>query len=87
MYFCLDVVCQDDDEVKKKLCKDKEAGELFRLSGADCRNVIQCTAAVRTVYSNTVYSNTVYNNTVYSNTVYSNIVYRNMFAVLQCTVI
>jgi len=39
------VVCQDDDEVKKKLCKDKEAGELFRLSGADCRNVIQCTAA------------------------------------------
>merc|ERR1711953_54882 len=40
------VLCQDaDDEVKKKLCKDKEAGELFRLKGDDCRNVIQCTAA------------------------------------------
>ena len=32
----------------KKLCKDKSAGELFRLkAGSDnCRDVIQCTAAV-----------------------------------------
>merc|ERR1712198_602075 len=43
------VLCQDDedDEQEKKLCKDKSAGELFRLkAGSDnCRDVIQCTAA------------------------------------------
>ena len=43
------VFCQDDDEEKlNKLCEDKSAGELFRLkAGKDnCRDVIQCTAAV-----------------------------------------
>ena len=43
------VICQDEDEEKfNKLCEDKSAGELFRLkAGKDnCRDVIQCTAAV-----------------------------------------
>merc|ERR1712222_144215 len=42
------VLCQDEDDEKfKELCKDKSAGELFRLkAGKDnCRDVIQCTAA------------------------------------------
>ena len=40
---------EDEDEEKfNKLCEDKSAGELFRLkAGKDnCRDVIQCTAAV-----------------------------------------
>jgi len=48
------ISCQDSDEElsqEKKLCQDKSAGELFRLkAGKDaCRDVIQCTAAVRTI--------------------------------------
>ena len=42
-------MCQDEDDEKfKALCADKSAGELFRLkAGKDnCRDVIQCTAAV-----------------------------------------
>merc|ERR1712018_656314 len=41
------VLCQDDDETERKLCKDKSAGELFRLKEGEenCRDVIQCTAA------------------------------------------
>ena len=42
-------LAQDEDEEKlNKLCQDKSAGELFRLkAGKDnCRDVIQCTAAV-----------------------------------------
>jgi len=46
------VFCQEEEELsqEKKLCQDKSAGELFRLkAGKDaCRDVIQCTAAVRT---------------------------------------
>ena len=45
----LGVLCQDDDdETERKLCKDKSAGELFRLKEGEenCRDVIQCTAAV-----------------------------------------
>ena len=44
------VLAQNDDEIsqEKKLCADKTSGELFRLqAGKDnCRDVIQCTAAV-----------------------------------------
>ena len=44
------VLAQDDDDIshEKKLCADKTSGELFRLqAGKDnCRDVIQCTAAV-----------------------------------------
>jgi len=43
------VVCQDDEALshEEKLCEDKSAGELFRLSAGEdnCRDVIQCTAA------------------------------------------
>ena len=44
----LGVFCQDEDDESRKLCEDKSAGELFRLkAGKDnCRDVIQCTAAV-----------------------------------------
>lgn len=52
MLVILGVLCQDEDDEKfKELCKDKSAGELFRLkAGKDnCRDVIQCTAAVRSV--------------------------------------
>jgi len=49
------VFCQDEEQIsqEKALCKDKSAGELFRLkSGKDaCRDVIQCTAAVSTKFS------------------------------------
>ena len=52
--FVLGVLCQDDETLsqEKKLCKDKSAGELFRLkSGKDaCRDVIQCTAGVSKLY-------------------------------------
>ena len=52
--FISGVSCQDSDEElsqEKKLCQDKSAGELFRLkAGKDaCRDVIQCTAAVRSL--------------------------------------
>lgn len=43
---------QSDDEeaLEKQLCQDKGAGEWFRLETGDekCRDVIQCTASVRT---------------------------------------
>ena len=46
--FIVGVLCQDDDETERKLCADKSAGELFRLKEGEenCRDVIQCTAAV-----------------------------------------
>lgn len=38
---------EDESEAfKRELCKDKGAGEWFRLSLGDCRDVIQCTDAV-----------------------------------------
>ena len=42
------LLAQDDLSQEKKLCADKTSGELFRLqAGKDnCRDVIQCTAAV-----------------------------------------
>jgi hypothetical protein len=39
-------VSKEDLELRKELCKEKEAGEWFRLStgeGDNCRDVIQCT--------------------------------------------
>ena len=46
------VLGQDDISQEKKLCADKTSGELFRLqAGKDnCRDVIQCTAAVRELF-------------------------------------
>ena len=46
------VLAQDDLSQEKKLCADKTSGELFRLqAGKDnCRDVIQCTAAVRELF-------------------------------------
>lgn len=38
-----------DDSLEQELCKDKDAGEWFRLvagEGDNCRDVIQCTASV-----------------------------------------
>lgn len=38
-----------DDSLEVELCKDKDAGEWFRLvagEGDNCRDVIQCTASV-----------------------------------------
>lgn len=40
-----------DDSLEVELCKDKDAGEWFRLvagEGDNCRDVIQCTASVST---------------------------------------
>ena len=39
---------EDEEELERALCKDKGAGEWFRLEqGEDkCRDVIQCTASV-----------------------------------------
>lgn len=40
-----------DDSLEQELCKDKDAGEWFRLvagEGDNCRDVIQCTASVTT---------------------------------------
>jgi hypothetical protein len=49
------LLCQDDEALshETKLCEDKSAGELFRLKAGEdsCRDVIQCTAAVSTVFS------------------------------------
>ena len=41
------ILCQDD--AAKKLCDDKSSGEMFRLKAGkeNCRDVVQCTAAVR----------------------------------------
>jgi len=41
------ILCQDGGEHEKALCKDKSAGELFRLSAGkqNCRNVVQCTGS------------------------------------------
>ena len=43
----------DEDELERQLCSDKGAGEWFRLeTGKDkCRDVIQCTASVRTLFT------------------------------------
>ena len=39
---------EDEEELERALCKDKGAGEWFRLETGDdkCRDVIQCTASV-----------------------------------------
>ena len=39
---------EDEEELERALCKDKGAGEWFRLEQGDdkCRDVIQCTASV-----------------------------------------
>ena len=41
----------DEEELERQLCEGKGAGEWFRLeTGKDkCRDVIQCTASVRSV--------------------------------------
>lgn len=39
-----------EDSFEAELCKDKDAGEWFRLvagEGDNCRDVIQCTSSVR----------------------------------------
>jgi len=39
---------EDTEEYEKELCKEKDAGEWFRLVAEDgdgCRDVIQCTAS------------------------------------------
>ena len=43
----------DEDELERQLCSDKGAGEWFRLeTGKDkCRDVIQCTASVRILFT------------------------------------
>lgn len=44
-----------DDSLEVELCKDKDAGEWFRLvagEGDNCRDVIQCTASVSIIYRN-----------------------------------
>lgn len=41
-----------DDNLELELCKDKDAGEWFRLvagDGDNCRDVIQCTASVSAI--------------------------------------
>lgn len=40
-----------EESFEKELCKDKDAGEWFRLvagEGDNCRDVIQCTSSVST---------------------------------------
>ncbi len=41
----------DEEELERQLCEDKGAGEWFRLETGQekCRDVIQCTASVRTM--------------------------------------
>ena len=53
LIFSVALAQQDDDDQlteEQKICSDKSAGELFRLKTGDtnCRNVVQCTAAVST---------------------------------------
>lgn len=51
-----------DESLEQELCKDKDAGEWFRLvsgDGDNCRDVIQCTASVCT-YSSYPQANLVY---------------------------
>lgn len=41
---------KSSEEYEQELCKDKDAGEWFRLvanDGDSCRDVIQCTTSVR----------------------------------------
>lgn len=41
-----------DESLEQELCKDKDAGEWFRLvagEGDNCRDVIQCTASVSVI--------------------------------------
>lgn len=41
-------VTKESEEFEKELCKEKEAGEWFRLvagEGDSCRDVIQCTTS------------------------------------------
>lgn len=43
-----------EDSLELELCKDKDAGEWFRLvagDGDNCRDVIQCTASVNIILS------------------------------------
>lgn len=45
-----DETAKKDESLEQELCKDKDAGEWFRLvagEGDNCRDVIQCTASVR----------------------------------------
>lgn len=42
-----------EETFEQELCKDKDAGEWFRLvtgEGDSCRDVIQCTSSVRTQF-------------------------------------
>lgn len=44
-----DTVKKTEESFEKELCKDKDAGEWFRLvagDGDNCRDVIQCTSSV-----------------------------------------
>ena len=45
-YIIAGIICQDD--ASKKICDDKSSGEMFRLKAGkeNCRDVVQCTAAV-----------------------------------------
>lgn len=43
-----------EESFEQELCKDKDAGEWFRLvagEGDNCRDVIQCTSSVSTFYN------------------------------------
>ena len=45
---------KSSEEYEQELCKDKDAGEWFRLvanDGDSCRDVIQCTTSVRISYN------------------------------------
>ena len=59
LFFFLPLANAQDDKDKKEetyeqeLCKNKDAGEWFRLvagEGDNCRDVIQCTTSVRNLY-------------------------------------
>lgn len=44
-----ETVKKSEESFEKELCKDKDAGEWFRLvagDGDNCRDVIQCTSSV-----------------------------------------
>lgn len=48
-----DTTKKSEESFEKELCKDKEAGEWFRLvagDGDNCRDVIQCTSSVSLFY-------------------------------------
>lgn len=49
-----DAAPKKDDSFEAELCKDRDAGEWFRLvsgEGDNCRDVIQCTSSVSWNYS------------------------------------